>query len=274
MILTEYCKNINDFWSDKNEKNPSEYDKYGKEKVWWKCENGIHDDYLRMIKSSTVRDYKCPKCGHIRGGHKIFQDLTGNKYGRLTVIKLDKERMDKENNHKTYWLCKCDCGNEKLASVWSNSLKQGSIVSCGCYHLERISGENSVHWKGGVTPKATQLRTSLDYKNWVRQVYAKDYYTCQCCGKNININKQAHHLYNFSDHENIRYDINNGITLCDECHYSTIKGSFHNIYGTSNNTPEQLEEYINNKRKELGINIPFSIESYLSGNCLKPKNVA
>ena len=40
-----------------------------------------------------------------------------------------------------------------------------------------------------------------------------------------------------------------------------------------NNTPEQLEEYINNKRKELGINIPFNIEEYLNGNILKPNDL-
>lgn len=57
-------------------------------------------------------------------------DLTGKKFGRLTVIGLD----DKPG-HKTYWICQCECGNMK--SVRSDSLKQGAIKSCGCLKKEQ-----------------------------------------------------------------------------------------------------------------------------------------
>lgn len=72
-----------------------------------------------------------------------------------------------------------------------------------------------------------------------------------------------------SKYDDIKYSVNNGISLCKNCHYTTIPGSFHNIYGTKNNTPEQLEEFINNKRKQLGINIPFSIKEYQNTNLIK-----
>lgn len=36
------------------------------------------------------------------------KDLVGNRYGKLTVLKVDEERT---GNGKVYWLCKCDCGN-------------------------------------------------------------------------------------------------------------------------------------------------------------------
>ena len=61
--------------------------------------------------------------------------------------------------------------------------------------------------------------------------------------------------------------------MCKNCHYTTVDDSFHNLYGTVNNTPEQLEEYINYKRKKLGIDIPFSIEEYKNGNVLKPNDI-
>lgn len=57
-------------------------------------------------------------------------DLTGEKFGRLTVIGLD----DKPGR-KTYWICQCECGNVK--SVRSDSLKQGVIKSCGCLKKEQ-----------------------------------------------------------------------------------------------------------------------------------------
>ena len=55
-------------------------------------------------------------------------DLTGQKFGRLTVIKKD---TDKITNSGSYWICQCDCGNIK--SIKSSSLRRGEIVSCGCY---------------------------------------------------------------------------------------------------------------------------------------------
>lgn len=57
-----------------------------------------------------------------------FIDLTGNRYGRLTVI----ERV--QNAKRTKWRCKCDCGNIK--EVYSFNLMAGKIKSCGCLRQE------------------------------------------------------------------------------------------------------------------------------------------
>lgn len=105
-------------------------------------------------------------------------------------------------------------------------------------------GENNPNWKGGIKPINDQIRSSDKYKQWVQDVFIKDSYTCQCCGDNVGGNLQAHHIKNFSTYEDLRFDINNGITLCDLCHNPNKYGSFHNLYGTHDNTPEQLEEYI------------------------------
>ena len=67
-------------------------------------------------------------------------DLTGQKFGKLTVIKVD------ENNHKRnqkHWLCKCDCGN--ITSVCTNKLKSGHTKSCGCYSREKAKKVNTTH---------------------------------------------------------------------------------------------------------------------------------
>ena len=119
-----------------------------------------------------------------------------------------------------------------------------------------------------------RARSTVEYENWRNEVYKKDWYTCQCCGQSKEIKKQAHHLKSFAHNEDLRYDIDNGITLCEDCHYTTIPDSFHNLYGAIDNTPEQLEEYINYKRKKLGINIPFSIEAYKNGEILKPNDIS
>lgn len=68
-----------------------------------------------------------------------FCDLTGKRYGRLTVIK----RVYKEGDKKTYWMCKCDCGNETV--VLASNLKRGHTTSCGCLKIERTKETNSTH---------------------------------------------------------------------------------------------------------------------------------
>ena len=57
--------------------------------------------------------------------NKNIKDLTGQKFGRLTVIGLQPQK-----SRKTYWICQCDCGNVK--NVRSDSLQRGNVKSCGC----------------------------------------------------------------------------------------------------------------------------------------------
>lgn len=177
-----------------------------------------------------------------------IKDLTGQKFGRLTVVKLDEETPQsptKNGNFRVRWWCKCDCGNTELKSVLSSHLTSGKIQSCGCLHHEACSGENNWNWKGGKTPEIKLLREQESYFEWRRQVLKRDRYTCQCCGETHYLN--SHHLYDFAEHEDLRYDVNNGIVLCEECHAARYDGSFHNIYGTKDNTPDQLRTYILNK---------------------------
>jgi hypothetical protein len=62
-----------------------------------------------------------------------FQDLTGKKFGRLLVIKRVNKPKEK-SAAGTYWLCKCDCGNEKTAN--NHDLVHGDTTSCGCKRHE------------------------------------------------------------------------------------------------------------------------------------------
>ena len=68
-------------------------------------------------------------------------DLTGMKYGRLTVI----ERRGSDKGGNALWLCKCDCGNEIVAS--SNNLKRGHTTSCGCYKNDKSKERMKEMWK-------------------------------------------------------------------------------------------------------------------------------
>lgn len=239
--------------------------------VYFKCQAGLHESEKRKVyvltsKTTDQKNFKCKECMDILN---IKKDLTGNTYGELTVIEPDVDKT-KKNKKGTYWICKCSCGMK--VSYLGTHLKNGSCTTCGNKAIHR-TGENNSNWKNGKTPRLLQERTSVEYKIWRDSVYAKDWYTCQCCGRyGSDIEKNAHHIKNFSEFPELKYDLSNSILLCAECHHIKYIGSFHNIYGTTNNDANQLEQYINNKRKQLGINIPFSIDSYLAGNILKPED--
>lgn len=74
-----------------------------------------------------------------------LRDLTGQKFGKLIVIKLSYSKKLKDNRHYIhYYLCKCDCGNE--IEVCLSNLRTGNTKSCGCLQKEKPN-----HKKHGLT---------------------------------------------------------------------------------------------------------------------------
>lgn len=103
---------------------------------------------ISLISIAGRRDLgKGPLCNLTDGGEGRStlrkrtggKDLTGRKYGRLTAIK--SVERDKNNHYK--WLCRCECGNEKI--IYAHSLRNDVTKSCGCLSKEIISEVNSTH---------------------------------------------------------------------------------------------------------------------------------
>lgn len=67
-----------------------------------------------------------------------FKDLTGQRFGRLTVIKRIENFISSSGKVAAQWLCKCDCGSDKEVVVITNSLTSGNTQSCGCLQKERL----------------------------------------------------------------------------------------------------------------------------------------
>jgi len=101
-----------------------------------------------------------------------------------------------------------------------------------------FSGENHYNWKGGITPVGARIRMCFKYRQWRDDVFTRDDYTCQYCGDNSGGNLNAHHIKSFKDilqkYEitNTKqandcaelWNINNGVTLCGECHRKLHQG--------------------------------------------------
>lgn len=76
-------------------------------------------------------------CYNSEMSHKrFFQDLTGQKFGRLTVVDRASDYVSPSGETEVRWNCDCHCGNRCIVN--SDNLKNGSTQSCGCFRLERI----------------------------------------------------------------------------------------------------------------------------------------
>ena len=86
----------------------------------------------------------------------------------------------------------------------------------------KINGSKIWNWKGGASSKNRKIRDSFEYNEWRKSVFKRDNYTCQKCGKKSKKGEYAyltvHHIKQFAQYPELRFDINNGLTLCLNCH--------------------------------------------------------
>lgn len=81
-------------------------------------------------------------------------------------------------------------------------------------------GENHPNWQGGITPLNFKIRNSLEMKEWRRQVFKRDDFTCRLCKKRGG-KLHADHIVPFAIAPLLRFDLKNGRTLCVSCHRQT-----------------------------------------------------
>lgn len=67
--------------------------------------------------------------------------------------------------------------------------------------------------------KDTKERATKNYELWRKTIFERDKYTCQSCGAKGQI--EAHHIKEWAKYPMLRYDLDNGITLCKNCHKKT-----------------------------------------------------
>ena len=74
-----------------------------------------------------------------------LKDRTGERYGRLVVLKRGPNHICPSGRKVVQWICQCDCGN--ITTVATTSLGRGLTKSCGCYNLEQQKAvkQNIIH---------------------------------------------------------------------------------------------------------------------------------
>lgn len=150
---------------------------------------------------------------------------TRSKYIRVSTRVKMRQRMignkinvGKQNNKGKHWKlseeAKKNIGNGKIGNK-NGKWKGGKpkCLDCGkqlsgyiskyCNH-HKNNGEKSRFWKGGITSISAQMRNSFEYQQWRKQVFTR-----------------ADHIYPFSLFPRLQLALENGRTLCVECHKKT-----------------------------------------------------
>jgi hypothetical protein len=198
---------------------------------------------------------------------------------RGTTISIKVKDLSSKSSSKV--LCKCDNSNctngidgtpvikwvvfnhinraikrhGKFYLCHACSLKNAIVVKriIDNNHLKGKYGKNHPCYNSKLTDEERKNRYMIGDELWRNNVLKRDNYTCQKCGyvghKNDGI-MNTHHINNKYEYPKQRHDLNNGITLCKDCHRSKINKSIHNLYGTYT-TKENYNEFMYYSFKRL-----------------------
>ena len=124
---------------------------------------------------------------------------------------------------------------EKMGRSWRGKHLPEERRRC---QSKKMRGENGPGWIDGRTSTNITIRSSIESHLWREAVFSRDGWTCLKC-KTIGNKLCSHHILNFAQYPELRFAIDNGITLCDKCHKE-----FHIQYGKKNNNQEQINQFL------------------------------
>lgn len=128
-------------------------------RVQWhcRCDCGKELD----VDGSSLRNGNTKSCGCLQKekASKTLKDLTGEKFGKLTVLNRD-ETKPKGHGKPVFWNCVCECG--RIISVEGSHLKNGHTKSCGCYNINAQKVIDETGNKYGMLTVINRCGTSLD----------------------------------------------------------------------------------------------------------------
>lgn len=144
----------------------------------------------------------------------------------------------RRNKNQKYCTKSCAAKHSKNSGKFQKGMKSwnaGKNISgmSGRKHTRKTKqamrqsslGEKASNWKGGISEENHRIRCSSKYSDWRNAVFKRDNYTCTFCGarseKGNRVRLEADHIKQFAFYPDLRFDIDNGRTLCKPCHRNT-----------------------------------------------------
>ncbi len=145
---------------------------------------------------------------------KLFN--LGKKHTEETKMKMSKSRKGKKLP-KLSEDRKIRIGNLHRGKKLSEETKNKISLA--------FTGEKNHQWKGGITPVNKAIRSSKEMNLWRIAIFTRDNYTCIWCGARSEVGRSvtlhADHIKPFAHYPELRFAIDNGRTLCVDCHKTT-----------------------------------------------------
>ena len=191
----------------------------------------------RQYSASTYSEFVCFYIMRKGQKHKPESKIRISlaKKGKKLILEHRKKISDSRKRKGSPWLIgrklseqhKKDIGKEnKGKHHWS--LKMRMKMS-----NERMGSKNP-NWNGGTSPRHKLDRMNIKYRLWREEVFKRDNYTCQICGTRGGY-IEPDHIKPFALYPELRFDINNGRTLCKKCHEETPTYGYSKIYSQIKN---------------------------------------
>lgn len=111
-----------------------------------------------------------------------------------------------------------ECSKEFLKWRYEIDRKYCSKKCQGRGKAKLVSGEKHWNWKGGISPR---VLNTTEVREWRKAVFERDNYICQHCGYKEGRILEAHHIKSWKDYPDLRFEVDNGLTLCNPCHKKT-----------------------------------------------------
>lgn len=188
---------------------------------------------------------RCDNCGRSKEVIKSLSNLSKNfcrQSCRTEYMKTSMVGASNPNYNRVKYNCD-GCHKEIMVEPYRIEAQKYVFCDNGCYKEnigKYFSGRNNHFYNHNLTDEERlSTRKYREYYSWRRSVYERDGFMCVCCGDGKGGNLEAHHILNYSEHEDLRVNIDNGITLCTRCHMG-----FHKVYGYRNNNRKQLNEFM------------------------------
>jgi len=164
-----------------------------------------------MGKRYEYKNTKCEQCGIIYTGYTQNK----KKPPRFCSYKCSGKKNNKFHKGQEAW-------NKGLLGYGKDTVRTKEWKD---NISKALKGDKAPNWKGGISKENERIRKTRECIHWRKSVFERDGYTCQICGckseKGNRVYLHADHIKPFAKYPELRFEIDNGRTLCVSCHKKT-----------------------------------------------------